>query len=424
MSYLKQPSGIPDFSKAVISLWFRVPQASIATAANADQDNVPREMSGTISLLTFGKAPIENDMEPISANIGVAVNFPQERCPPVISISGYQVAVQDYQIPPSFIGIDCAGGVPRLVFRLQLAELSNYANSSWASTRMEVYDLAAVPPPFPGNFAPWETRGSGWNSLSFPFVGQASPLVDFSFKANWYPNFYLVRPNSPIITPDQWHHLLLSFDISAGCSTRSRPYGEGTSSIASRTEAYGKLWFALDDVNYDGPDNLGPFFVTEGSDQNAILTNDCHSCAKANTFYIYNFLPPVATCSITAPIPSSDSIIGIPAGSPAVENNIYRVEMAEFQLFTDVTLNTGDKDKRRAFVDADGKPVKPAETERIMRQRPAVLLNGNSNWQAGYNTGSTGVVISPDGEITKLPAGQFTPVAGIEKYKPEPALGA
>ena len=54
------------------------------------------------------------------------------------------------------------------------------------------------------------------------------------------------------------------------------------------------------------------------------------------------------------------------------------------------------------------------------------MLHGNSNWQAGYNTGTLGVAIEtdPDGTetVTKLPGGQFTPVAGIEKYKPEPSL--
>ena len=55
-----------------------------------------------------------------------------------------------------------------------------------------------------------------------------------------------------------------------------------------------------------------------------------------------------------------------------------------------------------------------------MGKKPEFVLHGSSKWQAGNNTGTLG--INADGK--KIVSGQFTPVAGIEKYKPEPALKA
>jgi hypothetical protein len=52
--------------------------------------------------------------------------------------------------------------------------------------------------------------------------------------------------------------------------------------------------------------------------------------------------------------------------------------------------------------------------------KPDILLHGNSNWQKGKNTGSTGVTDQDE----LILAGQFQPIAGIEKFKPEPALGS
>jgi hypothetical protein len=116
-------------------------------------------------------------------------------------------------------------------------------------------------------------------------------------------------------------------------------------------------------------------------------------------------------------------------------SKIYRVETAEFQMFTDITLDTGDEKSRRAFVDEKGKPV-PAEKKQsqdadgkksgnsgsaeFLGKKPEILLHGSGNWINGNNTGTTG----KDKDGNKIPSGQFTPTAKIEKYKPEPKLGA
>jgi hypothetical protein len=97
--------------------------------------------------------------------------------------------------------------------------------------------------------------------------------------------------------------------------------------------------------------------------------------------------------------------------------------MAELQIFTDVTLDTGDEPKRRAFIDyvrdndgnpiedEDGKrtlePVDPEKAEELLGKKPEILLHTSANWKAGNNTGSLG---------------PFTPTGGINSYKPDPSL--
>ena len=67
MSYLTLPEGIADFSKAVVSLWFRVPQSSLDEARDRyvawRASGGPQPPYGSqppfisiVPLMTFGKA--------------------------------------------------------------------------------------------------------------------------------------------------------------------------------------------------------------------------------------------------------------------------------------------------------------------------------------------------------------------------------
>ena len=57
-----------------------------------------------------------------------------------------------------------------------------------------------------------------------------------------------------------------------------------------------KFWYALDDVNYDGEDNLGPYFVEGGDDRNAILTENAYDVADSETGIQHNLLQAPAAC--------------------------------------------------------------------------------------------------------------------------------
>lgn len=117
-------------------------------------------------------------------------------------------------------------------------------------------------------------------------------------------------------------------------------------------------------------------------------------------------------------IPVQGHPIGIPAG---IVHNKYNtgIEMAELQLWANKKINTKLEGNRRLFVDKEGKPVDPSEAEKVLGI-PDILLHGSGNWKTGFNTGSAGY--DRDVEIVK-PAGQFVPVAAIEKFTPDPILG-
>jgi hypothetical protein len=149
---------------------------------------------------------------------------------------------------------------------------------------------------------------------------------------------------------------------------------------------------------------------------------------------------PDPTTSLSAPsykcsgfsIPCNGNPIGVPAGSAMLKNNTG-VEVAELQIWANQSIDTGNADMVRLFIDylkkqdQDGntvpdtskglRPVPPKIAEKALG-RPHILVHGSGNWKKGINSGSTGR--NKDG--TSNLAGQFQHVGGIEKFKPEPQL--
>ena len=128
-------------------------------------------------------------------------------------------------------------------------------------------------------------------------------------------------------------------------------------------------------------------------------------------------------------IPTAGHPIGIPAATRHIDHNTG-LEMAELQIWFDKTVDTSDASIRRLFIDyprdEKGKPI-PGENktavspEKAEEQlgKPHILLHGTKNWKKGRNTG----IIGYDFEKNKIKsAGQFTPVAKIEKFLPDPEL--
>jgi hypothetical protein len=234
-----------------------------------------------------------------------------------------------------------------------------------------------------------------------------------------------------ILAPDKWHHMLLSYDFTAGCKVAARPNYAGAQPVGDTTSAYAKIWYAVDDVHRSGKDDMGSYWVEK--DDNGIISE-----AGYGAIGRYNPAPPPPNLhgNIKPPsyqwsgsVPLNNGHVGIPAAVEYVET-VYHCEMAEFQMWTGVTLDTSIASNRRAFVDATGKPVQPKGTEadprgpaeKLLGKKPEFMLHGNGNWQKGLNTGSLGITTDPDGDVTEHPEGQFVPTAKIEKYKPEPVL--
>jgi hypothetical protein len=111
-------------------------------------------------------------------------------------------------------------------------------------------------------------------------------------------------------------------------------------------------------------------------------------------------------------------------------DHILHVEMAEFQLFTGVTIDTSSVRARRAFIDSNGKPVNPNKQAsdadpqsgsiEFLGQLPDILLHGSGNWIKGKNTG--GSQQDAHNPAITHPPDQFTPVGLIKKYTPNPSL--
>jgi hypothetical protein len=434
VSYLVLPNGIPNFSSAVISLWFRVPKASVVAAQTAPypEDGL---LYGTIPLITFGQPLQKTVFAAVRQDIAVMMNDPFNKTP-FIETVGY-IPEGSEPLAPSFIAVDThindprAGSAFTLAFNLQTPVYSNLTWFDRYFTRIEQWSGFGPPGTFPppGSSNAW---GTGWVESGFFLVEQAMGFGDSSYRFNDRPEYFYI--DSPIeLVVDHWHHLLLSFDLGGGCNTHGPPQpGNGTTahyeSTAPGTVRACRLWYAIDDVNYNGandtdPDrygrkNLGPFFVDGGGDPNAILSDNAWEVVDERTGVAHNLFYPASECDFAGvALPALGSPFGIPA-VPGHVGHIFKVEMAELQIFTGATLDTGVTANRRAFVDAEGKPVPPTNAETLLGRRPAVLLHGSGNWQQGKNTGSLGL----DNENNPIPAGQFQRQGVINAYQPDPSL--
>jgi hypothetical protein len=410
MSYLKLPNGVPDFSKAVFSLWFRVPTESALAASSHSlpQGDWPM-MQNILPLITFGERQQNKNYQLIHENIvhGAPPENPVELVRPV----GWTQA-EPYDVNPCCIGLQCySDGTFDLFVNIQMEDKGSYDSLLWFQTSLD----------YQGEFPPAPAPGDG----SIGDGHYMSTIAEGTYGLqDAQPEWFEVRSDITF-EPDKWHHLLLSFDVG------------GSLSIGNKPSSSCQLWYAIDDVDYRGWGNLGPYRdEDDGLGENIIVTrmiyNESGFDASGPVLFSNHYVPLPSGGYSPAPIPADGAELGLPAASHYVDA-IFRVEMAELQIFTGVTLDTGIAGNRAAFV-KDGKPVdptgtqaKPAPAVTLLGKRPEVMLHGNSNWQSGYNTGSLGAEIETDDDgtetIKKLPGGQFTATGGIEKYKPEPSLG-
>jgi len=411
MSYLTLSAGIPDFSKAVFSLWFRVPRESVIAASTNKIGGDWAIMQSILPLMTLGVPQIGTVYPASTHDVAVIHTYrPGEPDSETTFMTDYYPASETHDVDPSYIGLVCLeDGKFNMVFNLQMKDfMSRSAGSvSYITTKMDIYSGSD-----PG--CPQYVLGNGV-VIMFPNVGVAT-IAAAPYLDQTQPELFQVVTRD-YLKPDQWHHLLLSFDISGSVSI-------GTPFASSDC----RLWYAIDDVDYRGAENMLPYRDLGGQwgpdtlGPNTILTQNVWRYSgsdpnwQAPQYYMNHFVGlPQGTFS-RGIIPADGYAIGIPSSIKYVDS-IFRCEMAEFQMWTGVTLDTGSATNRRAFVDENGKPVNPTKGteddprgpgEKLLGKKPEILLHGSNNWQVGHNTGTFG--------------GQFTPTAKIEKYRPEPAL--
>lgn len=295
-------------------------------------------------------------------------------------------------------------------------------------SRISVWNPGGTPPYPPTGYdtSPGTGYGAGYGGIF-----HTDALVDVSAHRNARPEYFYVY-NPVHLGPDRWHHVLLSCDLSDDCVTHGPlqvhdPHGSTHATTAEGTDSHCRIWLALDDVN-QGLDGLRPYAVDGSDDPSAVLTENAWNVANNVTGLVGNLWDTPATCSYPAEyLPVSGGALGIPASAEWVDS-IYKTEFAELQLFTDVHLDTGVTANRRAFVDADGKPVNPADAETLLGKKPEVRLHGTANWKQGTNTGPDYVPNPAPGpgkpETIPDPAKALTPTGRIDAFKPDPALGA
>jgi hypothetical protein len=426
MSYLELPAGISDCDKAVISLWFRVPNATLQSvidlpgfadipAGSNDGFGIYRPpLFKIIPLLTFGS---------------------------VESAFGYQYAGDPdplYPISPSFIGVDCndSSRAPTVAVSLQMSNSTTFSQ---------------VPQFIDDQLRPDAFYMSGWGST--PFTSE--------------------EPQKLEVTPDHWHHILISFDLSVGCSSFTPDIAHpGPYQI---TPGPTFTW-AFDDEDKVGPSmgqSGGAIYISPPGATIPMIPIPHDSIIPS---YLVGIVQAVAPAGgITAmwnPVPlEMGNSIATPTAAQFIDS-VYPVELAELQFFAGVTLDTRIESNRRAFITAStidpedptkqigGTPVPPvppmianpdynptlptgpsnplqipdpdgAPAEKLLGQPPDILFHGSGNWIIGKNTGpmidnpdyDPGLPTSADNPLQiPDPAKQFTPTGQIVSYTPDPSL--
>jgi hypothetical protein len=250
------------------------------------------------------------------------------------------------------------------------------------------------------------------------------------------------HPSTPsfVFTPDQWHHVLISFDISGSVSSQGSLNSDWPTERAITSDCL--MWLAFDDVNYDGI-NLPCSQTSQIDTKQAYVDghlegNEIAPLRAVEIAYwnnnpygsqtIYEWQGWIAHHSESGQDVrphyslASNGLVtdGQPFAIPAMPqfvNNIFMIEMAEFQMWFDKTLDTSIVANRRLFVDAKGKPVKPSVAQAKLGE-PAILLHRSGNWIVGKDTGTLGEF--PDSTLKA--DGQFAPTGRIKRYRPDPSL--
>lgn len=399
----------------------------------------------------------------------------------------------DFPTEPSYIGIDCRAPakdadsgaqqpfVPRLAFNIQTQQVAEVSGGS-----ME--DTVSIDVPFQNNWSIGHEPYYGDDGESGADAGCAWPpyhvddngnvVADMGenppatitvkgrgpFAANLpqeelfrslppsYPQPGAVKGSVPI-TPDHWHHFLMSFDFSLPVQTTGR-MEPGTKPKPGTLGSACKMWIALDGKNLKKK-QLSYTWPSGGQD-NDLITVMARLCFDDNVYpktgldVGKSIVVDEAAAQFSLTVAPLDLT---PIGLPSLDqytDAIRKVEMAELQIYTDASLSKdaaktdldyaeyegrektranetckgtfpldlSDKDNREAFIHK-GKPVPPDQKAvagndyhsgaiDYMGLMPDVMFHGTKKWQKGDNPG---------------PLGPFNPSGDIKAYKPDPSLG-
>lgn len=394
MGYTARSLGVvPDFAKIVLSLWFNIPAASIENAAAATGEF----FGAKLPLVVFGAKEVETVYGSTATDVLEWHSTPPG---PGLIQTVWDVSPSDeLDLPPCYIALDCSGEEPTLEINIQTktnpavtqARLYIGHIDGWADTDPEQPPADVVP----GNGA---------------FPGNVGPLIcdiptDASYVDSAQPALFRIR-NNTAITPDVWHHVLLSFDLTDGASAVQVTYpSDAPETTADQTSAWSKCYLAVDDVNQVGEDGLGPNSWLDGGGDNDVVPwspnyTDVFSVAGGgNSLLFFDWETGPATYDLVSPV-VGEGHVGVPTIADYDTEN-FRVRIADLQIFTGVSFDTSVEANRRVFIRSDGKPASPTLAAALLGKQPEVRFQTPSDWQGGNNRGTSGE-FTPTGTITSF----------------------
>lgn len=419
MSYLVLEDGIPDFDKAVISFWFRVSKETLEAVGkqNDPYPNPRPRMNGIVPLVTFGPALKGYQMEsrelPLTSygdGDGLEWNGSEVTGgiwsdivldPPVPYTPGLEMyAGTATEEDPSHVGIYCQltddGVIGYLHIKLQLSDVGSGTSMFYQKTvhiSDQWYCGVAIfedENPAPTTSA-WDPYAAECTEICYPGGGDAIytyTTVDYTelFAKSTGGDVY--EAGSGIkVEPDTWHHVLISFDISGGATSGGTVQDDSAEGCAASVQSESgehtlssenKMWIAFDDKNYDDFHLRWSFVPPEGDpnreDTFGIGPNGIAPDMNYFGYYgvaggggwtrwegqqkttIIDPAPDAPSYTTTgSKIKSSEGPFGIPCAPQHVGHDLHHVEMAEFMIFTGVTLDTSVEENRRIFITGVGK---------------------------------------------------------------------
>jgi len=478
MSYIEGSN--PSFSKAVISFWFKVPQAAMDAVAKEeeafyDQDDPgdPPLFLGLVPLVVFGKegtSPVRADGKGSSdaqttstathtcveyaadSTDGITLNmWAWSECHDHTSTRNYYKTTWSYEAKPgkpqepSFIAVDGDG---RLAIKFESAQTGSVTLASVLTSATSKYytqESADECWTFPavgycGEYNDTVVNIGGvcgiliivaqliaWRigtAVADQFIGSGSPRTDHKATQEYGSGpgdagtGAISCSPATTIAADRWHHVLISVDMTNGSASTGVAAGASYGDPKSHITATSEMYVAVDDKNYKT--GAYPF-----QDTNQVYTGSAGQIAYSYQAARYDdrtMIPvgPVPSYSLgNMSVPAGD--IGMPSHGKYVDK-IRHCEMAEFQLFTGKTLDTSEESNRRLFLDfkrdANGTVIPDGDgNARLKPVKPAIAEEKLGRPDINMN-GSTKWIKGTN----KGSGGSFKPIGEIKKYKPDPAI--
>lgn len=414
-----------DISKATVSVWFRVPQASMDAMKRWSAQGDFDVFNEVIPIITFGKQRYGTVTDYGPVLVGPYLNGVITGTPLYAS---HPSGSRSCPMSPTSIGIelyDTPEGVGSLAVHLQLDEIGTVSEAAITTTSLEAFRGPAP-----------EDNYDIHTFADFTSVLLPSPDA---FGNRGHDNALGGVPNTgPRVKLDEWHHLLISWDVTAGSSSHGTYHGDSLPHLSSPLSQYvtgtSTIYCAIDNVNKTGQLDL-PGINVPDMPGNAMISKFTYDIIYQDTSAAAPSLIPTATVigfpsgrptySVTGTITADGIYIpseleykmsfGTTSPDEQAHTPIEKVEMAELQIYAGVVIDTGDESLRRAFIDTKvGStglyPVKMSIAEEIMGRKADFILHGVGNWKSGKNTG------------LNQPDDNGEPTGTIKRYKPDPKI--